>query len=189
MTKEVVVIIIITIIIFLRTVWFVTDPRPLDARFQWIKKPIHFLTLTITVGTALLAAVLYSKDYYLFTNFELGLTYIGLLTLVTGAVFSSWARIYMGKFWAPANEGHDIESQSKLLTGGPFRYSRNPIYAGLLLTAVGFFLSLNSYLIITVCLIYWYFNKSIKTEEVLMKQAFGKKYLLYKKKTPKFFWS
>lgn len=185
MTKEIVSVILVAIFIFQRLLWSFTDPRSFKERFEWIKEPIHLISGTVTMGSGILAFVLYFKDYYLFTNFEILITYIGLSLTIAGSIFAAWARIYMGQFWAPANEGHNINRQSKLHTGGPFKYSRNPIYTGLLITAFGFFLTLNSYLIVIVGLIYWYFNKSIKTEEPLLKKHFGEKYENYMEKTPR----
>lgn len=184
MTKEIVTAILLVIFIALRIIWSMNDPRSYKERFEWIKIPLHLITGTITMGAGILALVLYFKDYYLFTDYEIPVTIIGLIITCIGAAFATWARLYMGKFWAPANTGHK-QYQSKLHTGGPFKYSRNPIYAGLLITAIGFFLALNSYLIVTVGLIYWYFNKSIQQEEPLLEKHFGESYELYMKKTPR----
>lgn len=167
-----------------RIIWSMTDPRSFKERISWIKDPLHLITGTITMGAGILAIILYFKDYYLITEYEDVVTIVGILITMIGSLFASWARIYMGKFWAPANTGHK-DYQTKLHTEGPFKYSRNPIYAGLLVAAFGFFLALNSYLIITVGLIYWYFNKSIQTEEPLLEKHFGESYQNYKKQTPK----
>jgi protein-S-isoprenylcysteine O-methyltransferase Ste14 len=183
--KETVSIILIATFIIQRIIWSLTDPRSFKERFEWIKVPIHLITGTITMGAGILAFILYFKDFYLFTNFEISVSIVGIILAIGGSSFAAWARIYMGKFWKPANEGHDFEKQAKLHTLGPFKYSRNPIYTGLIISAFGFFLALNSYLIITVWLIYWYFNKSIESEESLLEKHFGEKYQNYKKTAPR----
>lgn len=182
--KITITLILLATFIIQRIIWSITDPRSLKERFEWIKEPIHLITGTITMGSGILAFILYFKDYYLITGYETLVSIFGVILAVGGSAFAGWARVYMGKFWAPANTGH-TEKQNKLHIGGPFKYSRNPIYAGLLISAFGFFLALNSYLIITVGLIYWYFNKSIKAEEPLLEKHFGEKYNTYIKNTPR----
>ena len=182
--KETVSVILIATFIIQRIIWSLTDPRSLKERFNWIKEPIHLITGTITMGSGILAFILYFKDYYLITGYETLVSILGVILAIGGSVFAGWARIYMGKLWAPANTGHS-DKQNKLHTEGPFKYSRNPIYAGLIISAFGFFLALNSYLIITIGLIYWYFNKSIEAEEPLLNKHFGEKYQNYKKITPR----
>jgi protein-S-isoprenylcysteine O-methyltransferase Ste14 len=182
--KIAVTVILLATFIIQRIIWSMSDPRSLKERFDWIKEPIHLITGTITMGSGILAFILYFKDYYLITGYETLVSVLGVILTIGGSVFAGWARIHMGKLWAPANTGHK-ETQNKLHTGGPFKYSRNPIYAGLIISAFGFFLALNSYLIITIGLIYWYFNKSIQTEEPLLNKRFGEKYQSYKKNTPR----
>lgn len=182
--KIAIAVILITTFIIQRIIWSMTDPRTLKQRFEWIKEPIHLITGTLTMGSGILAFILYFKDYYLITGYETFVSILGVILTIGGSAFASWARLYMGKFWAPANTGH-TEKQNKLHTGGPFKYSRNPIYAGLLVSAFGFFLALNSYLIVTVGLIYWYFSKSIKSEEPLLEKHFGESYQNYKKAAPR----
>jgi protein-S-isoprenylcysteine O-methyltransferase Ste14 len=183
--KIAVVLILLATFIIQRIIWSMSDPRSLKQRLSWIKVPIHLITGTITMGSGILAIILYMKDYYLITEFETMVSIVGLILAIGGSAFAAWARLYMGKFWLPANEGHNIQKQNKLHTGGPFKYSRNPIYAGLIISAFGFYLALNSYLIVTIGLIYWYFNKSIKAEEPLLEKHFGEKYETYMKKTPR----
>ena len=74
---------------------------------------------------------------------------------------------------------------SKLITSGIYKYSRNPMYLGLLMIVISSsILYLNIYSIATPFLFCWWINRfQIKREEIFLKEKFGKEYLLYKTKT------
>ncbi|MBV9182983.1 MAG: isoprenylcysteine carboxylmethyltransferase family protein, partial [Acidobacteria bacterium] len=57
-----------------------------------------------------------------------------------GLVMSQWSRLYLGRRFGllPANRG--------IVTGGPFRIVRHPIYAGWLVLTVGFLMAYPSLL-------------------------------------------
>lgn len=92
----------------------------------------------------------------------------------------------MRKNWAPAGTGHDISKQTRLITKGPFQYSRNPIYVGLILMTVGLLVSVRSYLLPLSLVQIIFFYKSILKEEKLLERYFGKDYINYKSKVPRF---
>ncbi|RJE78107.1 hypothetical protein BGP78_06240 [Pseudoalteromonas sp. MSK9-3] len=79
---------------------------------------------------------------------------------------------------------------NKLVTSGPFQYSRNPMYLGFSIALFGFVLAIGaSFLAFVFLLIFvavshaWY----IRFEEQKMKQAFGKDYLFYCNKVRRWF--
>jgi protein-S-isoprenylcysteine O-methyltransferase Ste14 len=57
----------------------------------------------------------------------------GLLFLV-GAIFAGWAWFIFRRHRTTATPG---EKSSKLVTWGPYRFSRNPLYVGLTLAYIG----------------------------------------------------
>ena len=74
---------------------------------------------------------------------------------------------------------------NKLITSGIYKYSRNPMYLGLLMivTSTSIFY-LNIFSIITPIIFYCWINRfQIKREEIFLTEKFGKEYLLYKTKT------
>ena len=74
---------------------------------------------------------------------------------------------------------------NKLITSGIYRYSRNPMYLGLLIlvTSTSIFY-LNIFSITTPVFFYYWINRfQIKREEIFLTKKFGKEYLLYKTKT------
>ena len=58
----------------------------------------------------------------------------GLVLTIAGLVFASWARYRLGKNWS----GHlTIQADHQLITDGPYRWCRHPIYLGVLAGFVG----------------------------------------------------
>ena len=74
---------------------------------------------------------------------------------------------------------------NKLITSGIYKYSRNPMYLGLLMIVISTsILYLNIFSIATPMLFYFWINRfQIKREEIFLTKKFGKEYLLYKTKT------
>ena len=74
---------------------------------------------------------------------------------------------------------------NKLIISGIYKYSRNPMYLGLLMIVIStsiFFLNILS--ITTPFLFYCWINRfQIKREEIFLTEKFGKEYILYKTKT------
>ena len=74
---------------------------------------------------------------------------------------------------------------NKLITSGIYKYSRNPMYLGLLMIVISTsILYLNILSITTPFLFYFWINRfQIKREEIFLREKFGKEYLLYMTKT------
>ena len=74
---------------------------------------------------------------------------------------------------------------SKLVTNGIFKYSRNPMYLGMIFVIISTSIFyLNYYSIITPFIFYFWINRfQIKREEIFLAKKFGKEYLSYKSKT------
>ena len=76
---------------------------------------------------------------------------------------------------------------NKLITSGIYKYSRNPMYLGLLMIVISTSIFyLNIFSVATPMLFYFWINRfQIKREEIFLTEKFGKEYLLYKTKTRK----
>ena len=74
---------------------------------------------------------------------------------------------------------------NKLITSGIYKYSRNPMYLGLLMIVISTSIFyLNVFSITTPFFFYYWINRfQIKREEIFLTQKFGKEYLSYKNKT------
>ena len=74
---------------------------------------------------------------------------------------------------------------NKLITSGIYKYSRNPMYLGLLMIVISTsILYLNILSITTPFLFYFWINRfQIKREDIFLTEKFGKEYLIYMTKT------
>ena len=74
---------------------------------------------------------------------------------------------------------------NKLIISGIYKYSRNPMYLGLLMIVISTSIFyLNIFSITTPFLFYFWINRfQIKREEIFLTEKFGKEYSLYKAKT------
>ena len=74
---------------------------------------------------------------------------------------------------------------NKLVTSGIYKYSRNPMYLGLLIIVISSSIFyLNIYSILTPLFFYIWINRfQIKREEIFLTEKFGEEYLSYKNRT------
>jgi protein-S-isoprenylcysteine O-methyltransferase Ste14 len=103
-----------------------------------------------------------------------------VVVLVSGLSLAVWARIYLGRNWGmPMTLKRDPE----LVTSGPYRFVRHPIYSGILLGLLGTALATNLYWLIAfgVCLVY--FAYSARVEEANLTRTFPTTYPGYRSRT------
>jgi protein-S-isoprenylcysteine O-methyltransferase Ste14 len=105
---------------------------------------------------------------------------VGTVLFAAGLALAVWARIYLGRNWGmPMTKKEEPE----LVTSGPYRYVRHPIYSGLLLALLGTGLATNLYLLIAVVIGGAYFVYCAKVEERLMTESLPAAYGQYKAAT------
>ena len=77
-----------------------------------------------------------------------------------------------------------FEETNRLVTSGIFKYSRNPMYLGMLMIIISTSIFyLNIYSITPFLFVFWINKFQIKREEIFLTEKFGKEYLSYKNKT------
>ncbi len=81
------------------------------------------------------------------------------------------------------------EKASKLVTSGIFKYTRNPMYLGMLLFLIAFALKLgNAFNTVVLAGFVYYMNHfQIRGEEEALNKLFGKEYKIYTKATRRWF--
>ena len=133
-------------------------------------------------GVTLLAVVLLLRVFHggsLAVNSTI-LGAIGAVLFVSGLALAVWARVYLGQNWGmPMTE----KAEPELVTSGPYRIVRHPIYSGLLLALVGTSLVNNLIGLIIAAVVGVYFYYAAKTEEKNLTAAFPKAYPAYKRAT------
>lgn len=105
---------------------------------------------------------------------------IGLFIAILGFALSIWARVYLGKNW-----GMPMATKEKpeLVTTGPYKYVRHPIYTGMIIAMLGTTLTTTIFWLIPFIFLSAYFVYSSKVEEKTMIRQFPKEYPAYKKRT------
>jgi protein-S-isoprenylcysteine O-methyltransferase Ste14 len=105
---------------------------------------------------------------------------VGVTLLLSGVGLAVWARIYLGRNWGMPMTQKD---EPELVTSGPYRFVRHPIYTGLLLAILGTALATNIYWLIALVVMGTYFVYSATVEERLLTTSFPAAYPGYRAKT------
>src|SRR5574337_215760 len=105
---------------------------------------------------------------------------VGLVLFALGLAFAVWARIHIGRNWGtPMTE----RSEPELVTSGPYRLVRHPIYSGILGAGVGTAVALDWLWLVAVLLAGVYFVYSATVEERYLSTKLPESYLAYKRST------
>lgn len=107
--------------------------------------------------------------------------YFGVSLLLIGFLMNIWASEHFKKVKTTIKP---FQESSYLITEGLFKYSRHPMYLGMVIALLGLFILLGSTtpIIIIPTFIWLITNKFILDEEKALEEKFGEQYLAYKKK-------
>jgi protein-S-isoprenylcysteine O-methyltransferase Ste14 len=105
---------------------------------------------------------------------------LGVILFLAGLGLAVWARIYLGRNWGMPMTKKD---EPELVTSGPYRFIRHPIYSGLLLALLGTAMATNLYWLIALGVMGAYFVYSATVEERLMTTSFPTTYPGYRART------
>ncbi len=105
---------------------------------------------------------------------------IGIVLFVAGLGFAIWARFHIGRNWGtPMSQKENPE----LVTSGPYRLVRHPIYSGILAAGVGTAVAVSWSWLIPVALSGAYFVYSATVEERYLVHEFPDTYPAYRRST------
>jgi protein-S-isoprenylcysteine O-methyltransferase Ste14 len=105
---------------------------------------------------------------------------IGLAVFLLGLALAVWARVYLGRNWGGPMTTKD---EPELVTTGPYRIIRNPIYTGIILGTVGMTIAVSLYWLIAVVVLGAYFAYSAVMEGRYLAETFPETYPAYKRST------
>tara|TARA_B100000989_G_scaffold49176_1_gene32261 strand:+ start:259 stop:711 length:453 start_codon:yes stop_codon:yes gene_type:complete len=140
------------------------------------------------VPPPLVVLILIVSSYFSSKNIDL--IYLPFQTLISIFILSVGILILINpvlKFKKSKTTINPIKFKkvNKLVTSGIYKYTRNPMYLGLLMIVISSSIFyLNIYSILTPPFFYLWINRfQIKREEIFLTEKFGKEYLSYKNKT------
>jgi protein-S-isoprenylcysteine O-methyltransferase Ste14 len=107
-------------------------------------------------------------------------TGLGLALFAAGLGLAIWARLHLGRNWGgPMRRKDDPE----LVTSGPYRLARHPIYTGILTAGTGTVLALDWTWLPAVAIAAGYFTYSAFIEERDLIEQFPQAYPRYRQAT------
>ncbi|MGP8165465.1 MAG: methyltransferase family protein [Steroidobacteraceae bacterium] len=96
-----------------------------------------------------------------------------------GLLFSIWARQHLGRNWSGRVT---IKADHELITTGPYRVTRHPIYTGLLIAFAGSALAVAEMRgLIAFVIAFAALWRKLKLEERYMREQFGQAYIDYQR--------
>jgi protein-S-isoprenylcysteine O-methyltransferase Ste14 len=137
-------------------------------------------TLRIRVPLAVVVFVLFRFGVFRnhAANSSPWLAGIGLVLFVAGLAFAIWARLHIGRNWGtPMTQKEEPE----LVTSGPYRFVRHPIYSGILLAGIGTAFAISWLWLFAVGLSGVYFIYSATVEERYLSEQFPDAYPAYRR--------
>jgi protein-S-isoprenylcysteine O-methyltransferase Ste14 len=135
------------------------------------------LTGVSAIGVFLIAGVLRNGSLAVHSVI---LAAIGTLLFACGIALAVWARLHLGSNWGmPTTQ----RAEPELVTSGPYRFVRHPIYTGLLTAMLGTALvnSLLGLIVVAVLVAYFYYCGTV--EERNLTATFPTGYPEYRSRT------
>jgi protein-S-isoprenylcysteine O-methyltransferase Ste14 len=106
---------------------------------------------------------------------------IGLGFAVCGALLAISSRVMLGRNWSATVQ---LKQDHELITTGPYRLVRHPIYTGLLLLFLGNAVMVGDWRgLLAVAIVFVSFWRKLRLEEAWLTQHFGEPYRLYQGRT------
>jgi protein-S-isoprenylcysteine O-methyltransferase Ste14 len=105
---------------------------------------------------------------------------VGIALCALGIGLAIWARAHLGRNWGmPMSRKENPE----LVTTGPYRFVRHPIYGGILLAMLGSTIGASIVWLLPLVVSCAYFVFSARAEEKLMLEQFPAQYSAYRQRT------
>lgn len=111
---------------------------------------------------------------------------IAAFSIISGVILFSQAHRTM---LAAGTNVNPQQPTTTIVTDGPFRFTRNPIYIAFSAIYIGLTMLLNTFWgLITLPLVLWIIKRGvIEREETYLEQKFGDTYRQYKNRVPRWF--
>ena len=131
------------------------------------------------IGIAGLFLYLFSPPWWTWTIIPVGewIQWLGIIIAVVPIFFIFWVHQHLDRQWSIALE---IQEDHKLITTGPYKYVRHPMYLGIFIYTIGLMMiSLDLLVILFFAFSIWVNYRRIPSEEQMLIDEFGDEYLEY----------
>jgi protein-S-isoprenylcysteine O-methyltransferase len=136
--------------------------------------------LTLSIIAAFLLPHLPIFHFLNFTSVNPDVSSFGVILCAAGMAFLVWARRHLGRNWS---QTVSIKKGHELVTSGPYRYVRHPMYTGGLVACIGSAIVGGGPWIFLLIILGGLFLWRVGAEDKLMTQLFPNEYPNYKKRT------
>ncbi len=111
-----------------------------------------------------------------------GWWWLGAVLVVAGLAWTMYARAVLGRNWSGTVT---LKQEHELVRSGPYRWTRHPIYTGLLLALLGTAIALGEWRgVVGFLLVAVAFGYKLRVEERFMMSAFPAEYPRYRAEVP-----
>jgi protein-S-isoprenylcysteine O-methyltransferase Ste14 len=148
-----------------------------QGRIAWSRE-LRIRLVIVAVAVVLLVRLGAFRGYGVKT--DPWLAGIGLAFFALGLGLAVWARVHLGRNWGtPMTQ----KVEPELVTSGPYRLARHPIYSGILIAGIGTAVALSWLWLTALVLAGIYFVYAARVEERYLAEQFPADYPPYKRST------
>jgi protein-S-isoprenylcysteine O-methyltransferase Ste14 len=136
---------------------------------------LFFLSYVVIIAGGLI-------EHYLAAEMNLIISAVGFALIAAKVAVKRWAMKTLGEYY---NVHIVVGDSHKLITSGPYRHVRHPVYSARLMSTVGILLVLNAFhtLIIAAAIELTFVIVRIQFEEKELEAKLGQDYISYKGRT------
>jgi protein-S-isoprenylcysteine O-methyltransferase Ste14 len=121
-------------------------------------------------------------------DLEALLTWVGFCLYLPAVCLYLWGLLALGRYFGvSSSRGADLYADHRLVTDGPYRLARHPMYLAVLLAAIGALLVFRTWAMLVFTPLSWIVLRRAAQEEKLLEDEFGDEWRSYAKRVPK--WS
>jgi protein-S-isoprenylcysteine O-methyltransferase Ste14 len=159
-------------------IWLLAALFKKRGRRQWSREgPIRVLLVALFLVLARLGVF---RGHRSVTTADPWREAVGLVLFALGLGFAIWARVHIGRNWGvPMTQKNEPE----LVTSGPYRFVRHPIYSGVIAAGIGTAVGLGWFWLVPVALYGTYFVYAARVEERFLTREFPDSYPQYTRAT------